>query len=796
MSDVRGAVRQAVRPWVKRPVFSLTAILTLSTGIAATVAIFSVVDAVLLRPLPWSDPDRLVSVLVARPQWRSNPVLAGSWDRGNVTWVIWQDLQGKSQVFSSVAAWRHARPALDGDRTELVQAMEVSASFFPTLGVSPVIGRFFTTEEDVAASDVAVVSFEAWQRRFGGTPDILGRRITIEGASRSIVGVLPPGFNFDGLTPPEFVLPVGNIPVANRTPGNHFLNAIARMKPGIPLEDATRDSDPHVRGSEKPEEKQARLLPIREQQQAASRLPLWLLLGGAALLLLISCANVAGLLLGDAGSRRHEIAVRAALGGSRTHILRQLLQETLALSVVATIAGLALAWWLTPIMIAMAPTQLPRLASAGIDFRIAAFAVALTALTTFLFGTAPIMALSSADPASALREGGRTEGLGRRRGQRMIVAAEVALAVVLLTTATLLGESFFRLTALPIGFDTRNLVLVSPRLTPQPHATPEQRRQRTDNLVQALAALPGVSGVAATSTAPFSGSGGSNSIEIEGRTFAERPNANRHIVTENYLDVLGIPVLKGRGFASSDLHGGHVALVSQEFERQFMDGEAIGKRFTLNGDVHEIVGVVPVVKHREYDDRAAPAFYAINRQLPQWTTPHYVIRTRSDAAAAIPMIRQAIESAEPRSAITLIETMEAMMARSVAEERFRTQLSAMFGATALLLAALGIYGLIARDVADRRREIGVRMALGADGRRVTTMVLRQAVTLVAVGLAVGVPAAFAGSRLVESLLFGVTAAAPHAFAIVSVVLAAAAICASVIPARRAARVDPVVVMRE
>ena len=788
--------RQAVRPWIKRPVFFVTAILTLSTGIAATVAIFSVVDAVLLRPLPWADPDRLVSVLVARPQWRNDPVLAGSWNRGNVSWVIWQDLQAKSQVFTSVAAWRLGRPALDGERTELVPAMEVSASFFPTLGLSPQMGRFFTPEEDLAVSDSALVSFESWQRRFGGAADVLGRRVTLEGVSRSIVGVLPPGFNFDGVTAPEFVLPLGNVPMGNRTAGNHFMNAIARLKPGIPIEDATRDSDPHVRGTEKPDEKQARLLPIREQQQGTSRLPLWLLLGGAALLLLISCANVAGLLLGDAGSRRHEIAVRAALGGSRAHILRQLLQETLALSLVATIAGLALAWWLTPIMIAMAPSQLPRLASAGVDVRIAAFAVALTALTTFLFGTAPIMALSSADPASALREGGRTEGLGRRRGQRTIVAAEVALAVVLLTTATLLGESFFRLTALPIGFDTRNVVFVSPRLTPQPGSTPEQRRQRTEALVQALAALPGVSGVAATSTAPFSGSAGSNGIEIEGRTFAERPNANRHIVTDRYLEVLGIPVIKGRGFLPTDLPGGHIALVSQEFERRYMDGEAIGKRFTLNGDVHEIVGVVPPVKHREYDDPAAPAFYAVNRQLPTWATPHYIIKTRGDAAAAIPMIRQAIESAEPRSAITVIDTMDKMMARSVAEERFRTQLSAIFGATALLLAALGIYGLIARDVADRRREIGVRMALGADGQRVARMVLRQALTLVAAGLAVGVPAAFAGSRLVESLLFGVSAASPHAFAIVSVVLGVAAVCASLIPARRAARVDPVVVMRE
>jgi predicted permease len=314
--------------------------------------------------------------------------------------------------------------------------------------------------------------------------------------------------------------------------------------------------------------------------------------------------------------------------------------------------------------------------------------------------------------------------------------------------------------------------------------------------VQALATLPGVTGVAATSTAPFSGSAGSNSIEIEGRTFPERPSAHRHIVTDRYLEVLAIPVVKGRGFAPSDLHGAHVALVSQEFERRFMDGEAIGKRFTLNGDVHEIVGVVPVVKHREYDDPAAPAFYGVNRQLPTWATPHYIIRTRGDAVAAIPMIRQAIESAEPRSAITTIDTMEAMMARSVAEERFRTQLSALFGATSLLLAALGVYGLIARDVADRRREIGVRMALGADGRRVARMVLRQALALVAAGLAIGVPAAFAGSRLVESLLFGVSAASPHAFAIVSVVLGAAAVCASLIPARRAARVDPVVVMRE
>ena len=525
MSDVVAGLRHAIRRWIKRPAFACTAVLTLATGIGATTAIFSVVDAVLLKPLPWRDPDRLVSVLVARPHWRENPVLAGSWDRGNISWPIFQDLQSKSLVFSDVAAWSRARPTLNGERNELVTGMQISASFLPMLGVYPHLGRFFTTAEDVSPSDSVLVTYETWQRRFGGSPDVLGHRASLDETMYAVVGVLPSGFNFDGSDPPEFLFPWGNTPVRSRTAGNHFMNGLARLKPGIPLEDAVRDSDPHVRGIESPGKKRTRLVRLIDQQQGASRQPLWILLGASSLLLLITCANVAGLLLGDAESRRHEVAVRAALGGSRRQIVQQLSAESAVLTAAAAIAGIVLASWFTPALVAMAPTELPRVADVGIDLRVFGFAVLVSIATALLFGTAPVLALARADPARALREGGRDAGLRRRYAQRFIVAGEVALAVVLLAAASLLGESFFRLTSQPVGFDPANLIVASPRLPRDPGSTAETRLARTDTLVAGLAALPGVVDATATSTAPFSGSYGSNSIQIEGKTFERDPPA-------------------------------------------------------------------------------------------------------------------------------------------------------------------------------------------------------------------------------------------------------------------------------
>jgi putative ABC transport system permease protein len=795
VSHLAHDLRHALRRWKHRPAFAATAILTLATGIAATTAIFSVVDAVLLKPLPWRDADRLVSVYVARPHWRNTPVLAGSWNVGNLSWPIFQDLRTKSRTLSEVGTWNRIRPTLNGERNELVYGLQVSSTFLPMLGVTPYAGRLFIPEEDAAATGAVIISYEAWQRRFGGTPDVLGRRVSLNETIYSIVGVLPPRFDFLGQNAPEFLLPWGNVPASDRHAGNHFMYGVARLLPGIPLEDAVSDANPLVRGTEKPERKQARLVPLAEDQLGRSRRPLWFLLAAAGLLLLIACANVAGLLLGEAGSRRYEIGVRLALGGSRTDVARQMLIESVALAVMAIVLAVALVMWLTPLVGSLAPAQLPRIGQVAVNVRVFAFAVLVGLTTAVLFGAGPALIFARVDPASWVRGGGRGTTRARSRAHSVLVVSEVAIAVMLVTAASLFSETLLRMTSEPVGFRPENLVVTSLRVPPDTAVTAEMRVRRNDDLVSRLASLPGVDAATATSTAPFSGSYGSNSIAVEGKPSEVNAEASRHIVTDDYFRTLGIPIVKGRGFERTDVSGDFVAVVTREFERRFMDGDAVGKRFTVNKNVHRIVGVVPATKHRRYTDEAGPAFYALNRQLPGWSTGTFIVRTTTDGQSMLSAVRTVIESAEPQSSIVTLETMRDMMRRSVAEERYRAVLSVVFGATALLLAAMGLYGLIARAAAERQREIGVRLALGAQRGAVLRLVLRQALVLVFAGVLIGVPTAMSASGLVASLLYGVTPASPHTFVLAAALLGSVAVVAALLPARRAARTDPVTVLR-
>lgn len=767
--------------------------LTLALGITATTAIYSVVDAVLLRPLPWREPERLVTLYVARPHWRLTPVLAPSWNVGNVSWPIFRDLQTKSRTLSEVGTWNAIRPVLNGERAELVYGLRVSSSFLPMLGVAPHAGRFFTAGEDESPTDAAIVSYEAWQRRFGGTPDILGRRVSLEETTYSIVGVLPPRFDFVGRNAPEFVLPWGNVPARDRHPGNHFMYAVARLRDGVSLQDALGDVDPYVRGTEKPEEKQARLVPLAEDQIGTTRRPLWFLFGAAGVLLAIACANVAGLLLGEAGTRRYEIAVRLALGGSPRRVARQMFVESFVLAALSLLlAGVAVVW-LTPVLASYTPANVPRVSDVTVNWRVLAFAVGAGLTTAVLFGCAPALSFARIDPARWLHGGARGASPARRGAHGVLVAAEVALAVVLIAAASLLGETLIRMTSEPVGFRPDHLVVASLRL-PRAALQAGVQVRRTDDLVARLAALPGVEAAAATSTAPFSGSFGSNGITIDGKP-GLNADAGRHIVTQDYFRTLGIPIVKGRGFESTDAPGDFVAVVTEEFERRYMDGEALQKRFTLNRNVHRVVGVVPATKHRRYTDEARPAFYALNRQLSTWATTHYVVRTALDADAMIASMRKTIEAAEPQSSIVTLEPMSAMMRRSVADERYRASLSLLFGATALLLSAMGLYGLVTRLVGERQRELGVRVALGAQRAAVLRLVLRQALGPVGAGLLVGVPAAFWVSRTAASLLYGVQASSPHTFLIAAALLAGAALAAAAVPARRAARTDPMIALR-
>jgi len=500
------------------------------------------------------------------------------------------------------------------------------------------------------------------------------------------------------------------------------------------------------------------------------------------------------LLLGDAGTRRHEIAVRAALGGARRQVARQLFAESLLLAAAAGVLGVVVAAWLTPTLVSLAPTTLPMADTVRLDQRVFLFAVLVTLGSSLLFGVGPALWMSSADPAEALREGGRS-GVQRSRGYRWVVAGQVAMATMLLVGAGLLVETVRQMTSQPLGFDPDRLAVAAVRLPPVPSATAAQRAERTQVLVDRLAALREVEHAAATSTVPFSGNSGSNSFQIPGRTFERDPTANRHVITEDYFATLGIPVAKGRTFDSRDQSGAFAAVVTDEFERVLMEGEALGKRFVLNGNEHTIIGVVPAAKHRRYTDQQSVAFYLLSRQLPGWSLGSWIVRLSGEPADQLPAVRRAILEVEPQAAFVTFETMDAMMRRSIAAERYRAVLALAFGLLAVLLSGIGLYGLVARSVSDRRREMGVRIALGAHGGEIRRLVFRHAFGLVALGVAVGVPAAVLTSRGLASMLFGVTPTSLPVVLIAVITMAGAGLLATVGPALRATRINPIDALR-
>ncbi len=792
-------LRLAIRRWTVRPALALTAIAVLALGLGATTSIASIVDAVLLRPLPWMRADELVDVFVERPAWRANPVLAGSAASGTISWVMLKTIQRDSRTLATFGAWQTARQTLNGPDNEPVRTMSVTASFLPMLGVSPARGRFFTAEEDDTPSDIALISWESWQRRHGLREDIVGQMLSIDEQRFRIAGVLPRGFRFGSLDGVEVILPLGRTPLPNRTEGNHFLNGIGRLADLATVAQATQELHPWISGTEGLDQKRARVTAHDADRRAGSSAPLLMLFGAAGLLLLIATANVAALLLGDATTRRQEMAIRAALGGTRRDVSRQLFVEHLVLAVAAAGAGLLVAAVLTPLLLSLVPAAIPLADTARLDARVFALAGLLAVATAIGFGVFPSMLMAGGDPAGALREAGREGGLHRARGFRWVVVGQLALATVLLVGAGLFVETVRRLSSQPLGFDADQLAVATLRLPALPGATPEERAarraQRTQSIIDRLAAEPGVTQAAAASSAPFSGGLGTSSIQIPGKTFEKDPNTQRHIVTDRYFETMGIPIFKGRGFLPEDQFGGHAAVVSDEFERVLMDGDALGKRFVLNGDEHTIVGVIRSTRQRRHTDPPSIAMYALGRQLPQWTTHSFVVRTASDAELALPQVRHAIVSADPQASFLSLEPMAAMTRRSLGEERYRAQLTAAFGILAVALSAIGLYGLVARSVTDRRREMGVRLALGADPVAVRRLVMRQALRLVALGLGAGVPLAVGISYALRGFLFDVAPASPVVVALAASVLALAATAAAFVPALRAGRTDPIEALR-
>jgi predicted permease len=803
MSLVPTDVRYAVRRWTARPGLAITVILTLGLGIGATTAIFPLVDGVLLRPLPWREPDRLVSIYIVRPGWRTDPVLNFLWDSGFLPWPNVRDLQAQPQTFEAVAAWQRARPIALAGTSDALEALNVSSGFLSTLGVRPYAGRVFTAAEDEASSDSVMVSYETWQTRFGGDPAILGRRTTIDEVPRTIVGVLPRQFEFEG-DPPEFVLPMG---VLSRAPDNFQFRVIARMTPGVTLDQATSRIAPVLNGGEGRNERRSRLERLAEVQLGASRAPLLMLFAASLVLLIIACANAAGLLLGDAGARRHEVAVRRAVGAARWRVVRQMLAESAVLALGGGVAGLVAAWWLVPTLVALAPSRLPRLDTVGIDLRVLIFTVAISGVTLMLCAAVPAMLGSASPPVDALRGRGLTRF--RSRSQRLIVSCQVALAAVLLVGATLLGETIVRLTSLPVGFDDERLLVLSVISSRSLAPDMFRRSEVEQSLLERIRALPAVKSAAATASPPFGRSFGSNTIEVSGRPGDSLP-AQRHIVSEGFFATMRMPILRGREFGRTDatrvLRGPAVrgqevsdslgvAIVSRELEQRYFGGDATGQRIRFNRVWHDVIGVVPDVKSRQYAEETVPAFYVYSRQTPYISVGQFVVRAAGDPATLLRTLRETVTAVDSRLTIAVVETMETLMSRSVANQRYRAMLSTAFGGAALLLASIGLFGLLSRAVTERRKEIGVRIAVGARPADVLRLVMTEGGGLVASGLIVGLPAAFLGARLIQSQLYGVAPSDPHVFILVAAVLGTVACAAMLVPAIRASKVDPVSTLR-
>jgi putative ABC transport system permease protein len=806
MSVVPADVRHAARRWAARPGLAITVVLTLGLGIGATTAIFSVVDGVLLRPLPWREPDRLVSAYIVREPWRTDPALSASWNQGFLSWPNFRDLQ-KQEAFDSVAAWRRTRLVALWETGDVAQAMNVTSNFLATLGTGPYLGRMFTTAEDDIASDSILISYETWQRRFGGVASIIGHQTRLDDVPRTIVGVLAPGFRFEG-EPPEFLLPFGLLTAGERS-NNYGYRVVARLAQGVTLDQAASRAASVLDGGQGRDQRTSRLATIPDDHLGSARAPLYMLFGASVLLLLIACANVAGLLLGEAGTRRHEVAVRRALGAAQWHVARQMLTESALLGAAGGIAGVIAAWWFTPVLVSLAPARLPRIDLVAVDARVLVFAVIVSAVMTILCGAAPSLTGASIPAIDALRSG---RGLARfrSRSQRVIVSCQVALAVVLLAGAALLGETLVQVTSQPVGFDEHGLLAVG--------VVPRQRLVITDmirraevqsELLARIRALPAVESAASTASPPFGTSYGSNSIEVSERP-GESFSAQRHVVSDGFFATMGMRMLRGREFElldasrkiveparpgqeSSDSLG--VAIVSKEFERRYLGGNATGRRIRFNRMWLDVIGVAPDAKSLQYTDEAAPAFYLYSTQMPYIVVSQYVVRASGDPLALAPALRQVVTAGDSRLAITYVDTMRTMMARTVANERYRATLSSAFGGAALVLAAIGLFGLLTRAVNERRREIGVRMAVGARPGDVVRLVMREGGWLVASGLLVGVPASLASAQLIRSQLYGVGPSDPHIFVLVSAVLGTVACGAMLLPAIRASRVDPISTLR-
>ena len=807
-------LRYAARTLLRSPGFTLVAVLTLALGIGANTAIMSVVNGVLLRPLPYPSPDRLVRVYTA--------FRGSGTPRYAMSQPEFMDYKGLAHVFENAAAYTGATLTLTGGcaatggacEPERVRGIAATRDLFPALGVSPLRGRNFGGDEGRTGREpVVIVTHEFWQNRFGGSPDLLGRVLTLNGIGRRVIGILPPDVT---IARAEAFIPIYINPDSLAGRATNYLSGVARLRPNVTVERAQQELDALTRATAArypnvyPSSMGygATVTSMRDAIVGDVRPALLILLGAVALVLLIACANVANLLLARGEARQREIAVRLALGANRRRIVRQLLTESTVLALAGGAGGTLLAWWGMKALLAVNPDAIPRLELVRIDPTVGLATLGVALITGLLFGLAPAMRVARPELQSSLKEGTRGGSVGRaqQRLGRALVAGEVALAVVVVIGAALLMRSFWALRNVDPGFDPTNVLAVDvalPVARYDPNATTTFYRQ----LVERMAGLPGVTAAAAASDLPPVAGGSNWDIEILGRRRAAgqaAPSPNVRVVTDGYFRALRIEPIRGRVFGAEDAGSSQlVAVINETAERTIWRGTSpIGQqiRFAPEEPWLTVVGVARDVRSMGLSEDVTPEVYLLHEQLPAITketerTMYVVARTAGDAAALAPAARRAVRELDPLLAITGIRTMTEMIDLSVARPRFTMLLLGVFGAVALVLAAVGIYGIMAHAVKRRTREIGIRMALGAKPADVLRLVVGQGMALAGAGLGVGVLVALAATRLMTRLLFGISANDPLTFVSIVVLLAAIALLASWLPARRAVSTDPTLALR-
>ncbi|HEX7318352.1 MAG TPA: ABC transporter permease [Pyrinomonadaceae bacterium] len=801
--DLWQDLRYGARKLHKSPGFTLVAVMTLALGIGANTAIFSVVNAVLLRPLPFERPEQLVRVFGTNPR-------RGSFWRPH-SYPNFSDLRAQNQTLEALAAYSSSSSALTGsDAPEQITGAVATGDIFKVLGTRPLIGRLLTPEDEKpGGSPVVVISQGLWQRRFGGDTGIVGRLIKLDGVEREIVGVTPADFRFDFITDAvDFWTPIDPTGNLYQQRGAIFLDSIGRLKPGIPAEQANTDLGVVATRLEQQYQTPnagvgARVASAQEELVGDLRPTLLVLLGAVGFVLLIACANVANLTLARAAGRHRELAVRAALGAGRGRIVRQLLTESLLLAFSGGVLGLLFALWGVRLLSAFVPENVPRFGETSTDLRVLAFTVGASLLTGLLFGVAPALQSSKLDLNEALKDGGRTgtDGRGRKRVRSALIVAEVALSLVLLIGAGLLIKSFVRLSNTDPGFDAGNTLTASVSLAPVRYDEEEKIADFYRVLVERVRALPGVRSVGAVSPLPLSDNNMSLSFVILDQPPlppGQRQSAAARAVTPDYFQAQGIPLRKGRVFTEHDKAGAPDALIINEaFARRYLPGEEpLGKRMRIgvNSIEGEIVGVVGDIRGESLARPGVPEYY-----FPEATTffgdMTLVVRTEGDPASLAAGLRQAVAEMDKDQPLYDVRTMESLVARSVARQRFSMTLVGVFAALAMLLAAVGIFSVMSALVAQRTHEIGVRMALGAQPRDILSMVVRHGMTLTLLGVALGVGASLALTRLMSSLLYEVSTKDPVIFGGIAALLAAVAFAACYVPARRATKVNPLIALR-